>query len=108
MSMNTWGEKNNVSQMVAPYSDKRFGSQGNTLHAKWVFSAPQSLLIQQPGSVLIGQKGGGNMDKLKMKRGMLAVLAALMMTLMTTVITTATGCVVCRDCGPNRHQWWRH
>jgi hypothetical protein len=45
------------------------------------------------------------MERLKMKRGLLrVVLAALMVTLITTtMITTAAGCLVCRDCGPNRH-----
>jgi hypothetical protein len=38
------------------------------------------------------------------KRGILStMLAAFMAILVTTaVITTASGCVVCRDCGPNR------
>jgi hypothetical protein len=40
----------------------------------------------------------------KKKRLLGTVLAALMGVLVTTaVITTASGCVVCRDCGPNRH-----
>ncbi len=49
------------------------------------------------------------MEKMKIKKTFLAVLSALMLALVTTtVITTATGCVVCRDCGPNRHwQPWR-
>lgn len=51
------------------------------------------------------------MERTKIKRGLLrAALAALMVTLMiatvVTTITTATGCLVCRDCGPrpNRHR----
>ncbi len=48
------------------------------------------------------------MEKFKIKTAVLrTVLAATMATLVgVSVITTASGCVVCRDCGPNRA--WRH
>ena len=48
------------------------------------------------------------MEKIKRKNRLLGtVLAAVMGILVTSaVVTTASGCVVCRDCGPNRH--FRH
>ena len=48
------------------------------------------------------------MEKIKRKNSLLGtVLAAVMGILVTSaVVTTASGCVVCRDCGPHRH--FRH
>lgn len=45
------------------------------------------------------------MEKIKRKPGLLGtVLAAVIGVLVTSaVVTTASGCVVCRDCGPHRH-----
>jgi hypothetical protein len=43
------------------------------------------------------------MEPLKKKSLLGAILAAVMgMLVSTAVITTASGCVVCRDCGPHR------
>jgi hypothetical protein len=48
------------------------------------------------------------MQRFKIKPTVLrTVLAAIMATFVgVSVITTASGCVLCRDCGPNRA--WRH
>lgn len=48
------------------------------------------------------------MEKLKTKKRLLGtVMAAIMTTLVAaTVMTTASGCLFCRDCGPQRA--WRH
>jgi len=43
------------------------------------------------------------MKKFKMKTGLVATIMAILVTV--TIITTASGCLVCRDCGPSRA--WR-
>jgi hypothetical protein len=44
------------------------------------------------------------MEKISKKKSVLAVVLATIMGLLatTTVITTASGCLVCRDCGPKQ------
>ncbi len=44
------------------------------------------------------------MEKISKKKSVLAIVLATIMGLLatTTVITTASGCLVCRDCGPKQ------
>lgn len=45
------------------------------------------------------------MMKNTQKKGWAGILLSVLMGVLvsTAVITTASGCLVCRDCGPNRH-----
>jgi hypothetical protein len=55
--------------------------------------------------IICSQGKGAKMERISQKKkSALAVVLATIMGLLaaTTVITTASGCLVCRDCGPKQ------
>jgi len=55
-------------------------------------------------TVLIGQKGDVEMKTIRTKRIWLGAMLAILMV--TSASASLSGCLVCRDCGPNRQ--FRH